>query len=133
MEVLDTDLLLESPEDLTLVVVGGPHLAGLVTEGHVTHPAQVAPVHPRPALKAHWGRQVGRTVGDGRVYQYELHGLDIPGGHQTSPGPCPPLHSEWEAVVLVLVDQEVVTAAVEDQLTVGALVRGRPLTEETGT
>ena len=71
-------------------------------------------------------------MSDGSVYQYELHGLDIPGGHQTSPGPCPPFYSEWEAIVLMFVYEEVVTAAVEHQLTGGTLGGARPLTQETG-
>ena len=71
-------------------------------------------------------------MSDGSVYQYELHGLDIPGGHQTPPSSRSPSDSEGEAVVLVFVGQQVIIAAVVDQLTVGALVGGRPLTEEAG-
>ena len=70
-------------------------------------------------------------MSNGSVYQDELHGLDIPGGHQTPPGSRPPSDSEGEAVVLVFVDQQVVVAAVEDLLTVGTLAGGRPLAQET--
>ena len=51
--VLHADLLFESPEDLTLVVVGGAHLTGLAAHGHVAEPAQVTPVHSLAALQAH--------------------------------------------------------------------------------
>ena len=67
----------------------------------------------------------------GGVYQYELHGLDIPGGHQTPPGSCSPSDFEWKAIVLVFVDQQVVVAAVEDLLTGGTLAGGGALTEKT--
>ena len=70
-------------------------------------------------------------MSNGSVYQYELHGLDIPGGHQTPPGSRSPSDSEGEAVVLVFVDQEVVVAAIEDLLTGGTFVGGGPLTQET--
>ena len=70
-------------------------------------------------------------MSNGSVYQDELHGLDIPGGHQTPPGSRPPSHSEGEAVVLVFVDQQVVVAAVEDLLAGGTPVRGGPLAQET--
>ena len=70
-------------------------------------------------------------MSDGSVYQYELHGLDIPGGHQTPPGSSPPSDSEGEAVVLVFVDQQVVVGAVEDLLTGGTLAGGGSLTQET--
>ena len=70
-------------------------------------------------------------MSNGSVYQYELHGLDIPGGHQTPPGARSPSDSEGKAVVLVFVDQEVVVGAVEDLLTGGTLAGGRPLTQET--
>ena len=70
-------------------------------------------------------------MSNGGVYQYELHGLDIPGGHQTPPGSSSPSDFEWKAIVLVFVDQQVVVAAVEDLLTVGTLAGGRPLAQET--
>ena len=67
----------------------------------------------------------------GGVYQYELHGLDIPGGHQTPPGSSSPSDFEWKAIVLVFVDQQVVVAAVEDLLAGGTPVGGGPLAQET--
>ena len=70
-------------------------------------------------------------MSNGCIYQYELHGLDIPGGHQTPPGSSSPSDFEWKAIVLVFVDQQVVVAAVEDLLAGGALVGGGSLTEET--
>ena len=70
-------------------------------------------------------------MSNGGVYQYELHGLDIPGGHQTPPSSSPPSDFEWEAIVLVFVDQQVVAAAVEDLLTGGTLAGGGSLTQET--
>ena len=70
-------------------------------------------------------------MSNGGVDQYELHGLDIPGGHQTPPGPSSPSDSEGEAVVLVFVHQEVVVGAVEDLLTGGTLAGGWSLTQET--
>ena len=70
-------------------------------------------------------------MGNGSVYQDELHGLDIPGGHQTPPGSSSPSDSEGKAVVLVFVDQQVVVGAVEDLLTGGTLAGGGSLTQET--
>ena len=70
-------------------------------------------------------------MGNGSVYQDELHGLDIPGGHQTTPGSSSPSDSEGKAVVLVFVDQQVVVGAVEDLLTGGTLAGGGSLTQET--
>ena len=70
-------------------------------------------------------------MGNGSVYQDELHGLDIPGGHQTPPGSSSPSDFEWKAIVLVFVDQQVVVGAVEDLLTGGTLAGGGPLAQET--